>query len=162
MDTNYINNLDFAERHQILEGEVSLDQLARLSELLAMDGVSSQSAIVYKLLGQSKKYQQPSLHLQVDAFLPVYCQRCLEDMHVPLHLNFEYVISAEMPESMDDTDDLDWLEPSEHMDLLVLIEDELLAALPIAPVHAMQCKQLKLESGERANPFAMLKQLKKE
>ena len=84
-----------------------------------------------------------------------------EVMEVPIKLEFEYVVCPEMPESIDEVDDVDWVEPSHHMDLVALIEDELLVALPIAPVHSGDCKQLKLESGERVNPFSVLKQLKK-
>ncbi len=162
MEMHHINNLDFAKRLQTLEGDVPFDLLQRLNALLEMDGVSEQSRIRYQLAGQAQKYQLPSLHLLIDATLPMVCQRCLESMHVPLKLQFDYVISAEIPESLDDIDDMDWVEASVDMDLQALIEDELLIALPIAPVHQTVCKQLTFESGEKVNPFSVLKNLKKE
>jgi uncharacterized protein len=49
------------------------------------------------------------------------------------------------------------------MDLVALIEDEMLMALPIAPVHAEDCNDNLhngvAESGEKPNPFAVLKGL---
>ncbi|OYY50439.1 MAG: hypothetical protein B7X95_05710 [Methylophilaceae bacterium 17-44-8] len=162
MEMNHINNIDFAKRLQTLEGEVPFDALQRLNALLAMDGVNAQSKIKYQLVGQIQKYQLPSLHLYIDASLPMLCQRCLESMQIPIKLQFDYVISAEMPESLDAIDDMDWVEASVDMDLQALIEDELLIALPIAPVHASLCKQLKFETGEKVNPFSVLKSLKKD
>ena len=38
-----------------------------------------------------------------------------------------------------------------------MIEDELLMAAPIAPVHPTECAQLCMQSGEKANPFTVLK-----
>ena len=161
METYQINNIDFAARNQTLKGEILLDQMQRLNELLAPCEPESKSRVIFNLTGVSKKHQLPSLHLQLEASLPMCCQRCLEVMEVPIKLAFEYVVCAEMPESIDEVDDVDWVEPSHHMDLVTLIEDELLVALPIAPLHSGECKQLKLESGERVNPFSVLKQLKK-
>jgi uncharacterized protein len=89
------------------------------------------------------------------------CQRCLEPVTVPIALHFDYVVCAEESATLDDNDEVDWLEQSDAMDISALIEDELLIALPIAPVHASLCKQLNLESGEKPNPFSVLKALKK-
>jgi uncharacterized protein len=162
MELNHINNLDFAKRMQVLEGEVPMDSFQRLKALLDMSGLNAESKVAYKLVGQSNKLQPPSLHLEIDASLPMLCQRCLEGLHVPIKLEFDYLISEEMPESLDESDDADWVEASVDMDLQALIEDELLIALPIAPLHASQCKQLKLEVGDRINPFSVLKSLKKD
>jgi uncharacterized protein len=160
MQINHINNVDFAKRLQTLEGEVPLNALQRLNTLLTMDAINDQSKIAFKLVGQAQRHQQPSLHLQIESLLPMQCQRCLEPFHVPIHLDFDYVISPDVQESLDDSDDVDWVEASVDMDVQALIEDELLIALPIAPLHAFPCKQLKLETGEKINPFSVLKSLK--
>lgn len=163
MEAQYINNLDFAKRQQVLVGEVALANLTRLSAVLAEEGgAAGASKLNFKLTGQTHHYHLPSLHLDVEANLPMQCQRCLEPMHVPIALHFDYVISADEPASLDDSDEVDWVEQADAMDLQALIEDELLIALPIAPVHASQCKQLNLESGEKPNPFSVLKALKKD
>jgi uncharacterized protein len=162
MEMNHINNLDFAKRLQTLEGEVPFKLLQRLNAMLVMDGVNAKSKIKFNVVGHSQKYQLPSLHLDIDANLPMLCQRCLEALHVPIRLQFDYVISSEVPDALDESDDADWVEASVDMDLQALIEDELLIALPIAPVHDPQCQQLRFEAGEKVNPFSVLKSLKKD
>ena len=57
----------------------------------------------------------------------------------------------------DENDEIDWLEPSQEMNLSELIEDELLIAIPIAPVHEANCAKSNMQSGEKPNPFAVLK-----
>ena len=163
METHYINNLDFAKRQQVLEGNVGLSEMVRLQAMLSEGAqAAGSSTIHFKLTGHSQHYHLPSLHLDIEANLPMVCQRCLEQMQVPLTLGFEYVVSAEESATLDDSDEVDWVEQSDAMDVRALIEDELLIALPIAPVHALQCKQLNLESGEKPNPFSVLKALKKD
>lgn len=161
MEAYRINNLDFALREQVLEGEALLEKMPRLIELLDPLALKNNPTVLFRCVGQPTKHPLPSIYLNLDAHLPLQCQRCLEWMDLPIALDFEYLISAEMPEWMDDTDDVDWVESSHQMNILALVEDELLAALPIAPTHDYVCKQLKLESGERVNPFSVLKQLKK-
>lgn len=161
MSGHYINNLDFAKRQQVLEGDVDLLEMARLQSALAEDAIGG-SNIHFKLVGRSQQYHLPSLHLDVEASLSMVCQRCLESMAVPIALHFDYVVSAEESAALDDNDEVDWVEQADAMDVNGLIEDELLIALPIAPVHATACKQLVLESGEKSNPFSVLKALKKD
>jgi uncharacterized protein len=45
------------------------------------------------------------------------------------------------------------------MDLQKLIEDEIIMATPIAPTHEGHCAQGTMQSGEKPNPFAVLKGL---
>jgi uncharacterized protein len=47
------------------------------------------------------------------------------------------------------------------MDVIALIEDELIMAMPIAPTHNHDCVKLVTQSGEKPNPFAVLKDLVK-
>ena len=161
MEARYINNLDFAKRQQVLDGDVDLPEMARLQSALA-EGAIGDSGIRFKLTGRSQQYHLPSLHLDIEANLTMVCQRCLEKMQVPIDLHFDYVVSAEESAALDESDEVDWVEQSDAMDIAALIEDELLIALPIAPVHASLCKQLNLESGEKPNPFSVLKNLKKD
>ena len=43
------------------------------------------------------------------------------------------------------------------MDIAALIEDEIIMALPIAPMHEVICGEVVTQSGEKPNPFAVLK-----
>lgn len=162
MEVRHINNLDFAKRQQVLQGDIGLPEMPRLHSVL-VEGAQSNHNIKlhFKLSGHSNQYRSPSLHLEIEANLPMICQRCLESVEVHISLRFDYEVSAEESASLDDNDEVDWVELSESMDVYALVEDELLIALPIAPVHASTCKQLVLESGEKPNPFSVLKALKK-
>ncbi|MES2579600.1 MAG: YceD family protein [Pseudomonadota bacterium] len=161
-----INNLEFAVSEQAVSGNVELTVLQRLNELLALQADHQQPAnIQYTLAGSAKKYSQPSLHLTIDANLPAICQRCLSEMNVQLKLSFDYLINEAEPVGFDENDDLDWLEASREMDVWEVVEDELLIAFPIAPVHSsehqQECIQHTKQSGEKPNPFAVLKDFAK-
>ena len=152
-----INNLEFAETQQTLVGEVKAANCERLLETLSAS--SKDATISYKLTGATKQLRNPSLHLHIDAKLPVTCQRCLDEMQVQLNLDFNYIICQTLPIETDENDDTDWLEAAPDMNLQELIEDELLLAMPIAPMHAHDCSQQSTQSGEKPNPFAVLKGL---
>jgi uncharacterized protein len=151
-----INNLDFAIKNQEVSGEIALKNLSRLTETISKTS-NYVTNIRYKLVGSTKKMQLPSLRLELEAVLPVLCQRCLEEMPIGLSLKFDYVIAEAVPPEFDENDEIDWLEPSQYMNLNELIEDELLIAMPIAPVHEASCTKTSMQSGEKPNPFAALK-----
>lgn len=151
-----INNLEFAKNQLILDGDVEVVSLTRLSEMLANN---SKSQVRFKLTGASKQLSQPSLHLSITANLAVTCQRCLDEMTVNLNLNLDYLISSTEINQAEESDDIDWLEANHEMDVSELIEDELLLAMPIAPTHAHDCCKQSTQSGDKPNPFAALKGL---
>ena len=164
MKIQSINNLEFALSEQTISGGVDVANMQRLSNMLLLQPESQSMAdIQYTLAGFAKKYSLPSLHLSINAQLPVACQRCLNEMCVQLKLEFDYLITSSEPTEFDENDDLDWLEVSQSMQVWELIEDELLIAFPIAPVHsheyANDCAQHKMQSGEKPNPFSVLKGL---
>jgi uncharacterized protein len=153
-----INNLEFAQKQLRLSDTISVFALKRLLESLAIDGESAKKALVYyELSGGNKQFRYPSLHLHIKTSLPAICQRCLSEMTVDLDLKFEYLISEFSLEEDADNDEIDWLEEQKEMNLLDLIEDELLLAIPIAPTHENGCVKATMQSGEKPNPFAVLK-----
>jgi uncharacterized protein len=154
MKSLIINNLEFATSQQTLDGALDTKACSRLVELL---DDAQKSNIEYSLIGHAKRLSMPSLQLNIHAALQVTCQRCLQAMPIDLALTFDYLIGNEMPSELDTIDDADWLEATSDMDLGELIEDELLLAMPIAPKHEENCQLLKSESGEKPNPFAVLK-----
>jgi len=156
MEKQTLNNLDFAKNERHLASKFDFIAFKRLEEFIEITGTTD-AYVYFELTGNSHQYEHPSLNLKVKADLPMRCQRCFGIMSVPISLSFDYLITDEQLVEMDDVDELDWLEPSPDMDILALIEDELLIALPIAPMHSEICKQLNMESGEKANPFAVLK-----
>jgi uncharacterized protein len=158
MKTFIINNLEFAQKQQKFISTFAVFDLKRLAELLVIqDKNAERSAIRFELTGDFKRFRQPSLHLHIKTKLPVICQRCLDEMHVDMDLSLDYLISNVAINELDENDEMDWLEANNEMDLQELIEDELLLAMPIAPVHEKNCNKLSMQSGEKPNPFAILK-----
>lgn len=165
MKTPSINNFEFAQSEQSIADALDILEMDRLTDMLLVQETLPESKIQFTLAGHNKKYSSPSLHLSIDAHLPTTCQRCLNAMSVSLKLEFDYLITDSEPTEFDENDDLDWLEISPAMSVPALVEDELLIAFPIAPTHSSEqqgeCKQHTMQSGEKPNPFAALKELMK-
>lgn len=159
MNPHVINNLDFAKKNLTLISKLSEVECGRLAALL--DFHSNQSLLIqYTLIGHAEDMAHPTLELCIKVDMPVTCQRCLQSMQYLLTLNFNYVISNDA-ETLDmSADDVDFIEPDRAMNLVDLIEDEVIAALPIAPKHDKECGDSHMLSAQKESPFAVLKGLK--
>jgi uncharacterized protein len=153
-----INNLEFAQKQQKLSDSFAASNCKRLVDLLVIRNKNAeQTTIYFELMGDCKQFRHPSLHLRIKTQLPVICQRCSDEMQINLDLSLNYIVSETINNELDENDEFDWLEVDNEMNLHELIEDELLLAMPIAPVHDKNCSQHSMQSGEKPNPFAVLK-----
>ena len=112
------------------------------------------------------------LHLQATASVPLTCQRCMAAAQTPLQVSqwYRFVATEEIAMAQDDASQEDLLVMTPQFDLLALLEDELLMALPLVPMHD-ECPVLpEFSAGvidvpenasDKPNPFAALAQLKK-
>lgn len=101
------------------------------------------------------------LRLNLEALLEAQCQRCMKPvrLRVTPEANIEFVDAADG--FVDDgSDDWDTLKHDGRFDVLHLIEDELLLAMPVAPKHAQCQPQGATQAGEKVLPFAALAGLK--
>lgn len=118
------------------------------------------------------------LRVQASAQLWLTCQRCLEPMahQVSLNLAYRFVSDERAAEREDESSEEDVLVLSKSLNLVELVEDELLMALPLVPRHAECPSPPPVAFGEvegernpgmadgsprRPNPFAALAGLKK-
>lgn len=162
-----IDNLAFSKKNETLSGILLLADCPRLQELLHQPSLKAESnaqEIAFDLIGTTNSLNQHFLSLSISAKLSANCQRCLSAMPLMLKLHFNYLISdvedADLEAlALDNADDYDLLQSNANMDLAALIEDELIMALPIAPTHENTCVELITQSGEKPNPFAVLKEL---
>lgn len=161
-----IDNLAFAKKHEHLTGSLLLEDCPRLGALLPVAAKNSSAAdyIRYDLQGNTDAAGQPLLHLALTTSLSTTCQRCLSEMLLELNLNYNYLLGEVSDTDLealdiDNSDEVDLLQINKSMDVLALIEDELITAMPIAPMHADACEALVMQSGEKPNPFAALKGL---
>lgn len=94
------------------------------------------------------------LHLEAQALVPQECQRCLEPYAEPLELDrwFRFAPDETTAAAEDEDSEEDVLVWTPRLDLLELLEDELLLALPLVPMHA-RCPQ-QLPAATVGDPFA--------
>lgn len=113
------------------------------------------------------------MHLQASAAVPLSCQRCLGPVITPLEVDrwFRFVADEATAETEDDDSEEDVLALEPRPDLLDLLEDELLMAVPLVPMHgacpaplpaaADDPGALPEEISTPPHPFAALARLRK-
>lgn len=166
---DYIEPYKLADRNTTYQGNITLADLPRLREVVASD----ESTINVNVVFERGEQKQALLSIMLDATVCLVCQRCLDIMTFSTSGTYHYMFMTDergevlLPEGYDALE----LGAKEPFDLKVLIEDELLLALPIIPIHELnECQQLvKLEEPEpietevkRSNPFSVLAQLKRD
>jgi uncharacterized protein len=162
----------FALEAAPLEGKAPLVQLVRLAEEAVQ--AQAQRMVHFQALGSMRSDAAgapvPWLQLNGQVEIDLVCQRCLEPVStlVQFDREFRFVESEEAALDQDEDAEEDLLVSSPQFDLLELVEDELLMALPVSPKHDKCPGDLKLSAAdadfgatsERPNPFAKLAQLK--
>lgn len=154
------------------QGEAPLTEFTRL-----LDGLPQQAErkVSWTLVGETDSLQRCFLTLRANAVVTLECQRCLTEFDLPLRVETrlqlvetEAEIEAEDEEiGEEDPDSPDQVVGSAYFDVLSLVEDELILALPYVPKHEV-CpslpKELDSEGGDadRPSPFAVLAKLKKD
>lgn len=170
------NRLDieaFAKAAGSLSGSDLFPKFPRLLEEAGKKG--GDRTVDWQVQGEIKSgasgVAQVWLRVRASALLPLTCQRCLEpaDIAVSVDRKFRFVETEEQAETEDEDAEEDVLALSRDFNLLELIEDELLMALPVVARHevcpldvklAVQDPDFEAVSGAKANPFAALGRLK--
>ncbi len=167
----------FVRAHQSLEGRVGIDELPRLrASVLAPPPGSAAPAFEWVATGS---FDQPvgrealmRLHLVARGTVQLTCQRCLEPIVQALAVDnrLRFVASETDAERLDEqTDDEDVLALPARLDLVELVEDELLLALPLVPRHEHCAHPLQLPPADEMpapdeaaadSPFAQLQRLR--
>jgi uncharacterized protein len=112
------------------------------------------------------------LHLQAATSVPLTCQRCMGAVQAPLQVDqwYRFVASEDIAMAEDDASEEDLLVMTPQFDLMELLEDELLMALPLVPMHDECPVSPSFSAGDinvagevfdKPNPFAALAKLKK-
>ncbi|GHT80894.1 hypothetical protein AGMMS49960_03400 [Betaproteobacteria bacterium] len=147
----------FAREAGRLEGVVPLDRFGRLrDQLLRVDG-----AVDYRIGGGVGIDGKARLEIALRGQLVLRCQRCLGEY--PWELAVDSVlmpmrVGDALPEDELENDEVDAIEveAAGELDPLVLIEDEIILALPLVPRHE-SCSLLREQGGAgRESPFAVL------
>lgn len=167
----------FAQDAAQLSGSLSLSKLERLAQdLYRVEADFASKTLQWAARGSSVPITggaaQSWLHLEVSLQAPMQCQRCMSEVVLPVQIarDFRFVKNEEEANAQDDDAEEELLVTSKQFDLLELIEDEIIMALPFAPVHEVCPVQVKLASSAedfdaalemKPNAFAALGVLKK-
>ena len=158
-----------------LQGSWPLVGLQRLSEGFAAvaDG-SAHWTLKASTRAVAGGAAQLWVHLSATALVPLQCQRCLAPMaeHLQVDRAIRFVHGEDLAARLDEETDEDVLNLPAALDLQVLVEDELILALPIVPRHAGPCPQPLLPdlaiseappaaASDKPHPFAALAALKR-
>ncbi|MEX0950995.1 MAG: YceD family protein [Gammaproteobacteria bacterium] len=149
-----------------LHGFFSIAELPRLRDALYDDS----GQVDYRLEFSRHADGFEQITGQYHADVMVTCQRCMQPMAVELGTDIRLVVVAADTRAQQLPEDFEPLQQTTAApDLVTLIEDEVLLALPFAPLHrAEDCKAVAAESAHtpdaesgapRQQPFAELDKL---
>lgn len=168
----HIDPIRMADTRRLLEGRIALAEMVRLGESLQDSAGEVTVSLEFGIDNEGIRFMRGRIQAEVS----LECQRCLETLRFPIDSEF----ALAMVRSTVEAEAL----PSHYEPLLVegeplflrdIIEDELLLALPIVPMHESdECSVgtaseqaaggMRKDNGtaEKANPFAVLANLKKD
>lgn len=170
-DPRHLDAEAFAQESVRLEGRCSQEELQRLKQSTLPE---SPAEVAWAAQGERREGRagaaQTWLHLTAETVVTLQCQRCLAAMTAPLAVesSFQFVAGEDAAAALDAESEHDVLALTRDLDLLALVEDELLLALPIVPRHE-QCPQpldvpvspQEAVAEQEAHPFAALAALKR-
>jgi uncharacterized protein len=166
----------FAREAAQLDGAWSAAELPRFAEAGAPEApLRDWAPVHWQLRGEQRAVQGGAaevwLHLSLQAEVRPTCQRCLQPVALPVSLDrwFRFVSDEAQAAALDADSEEDVLVWSRAFDAREWMEDELLLALPIVPLHEVCPQPLPLPiaqaevhevAEERPHPFALLQSLK--
>jgi len=145
----------FVREGRALERAIPLSDLERLHDVLA----NYLGEVTFRLQGIRGERRQSQLTLSVRGHLSLACQRCLGAVDFDLEIdNLLQLVpeGAELSQEELEDDTRDFLPVDGPLDVVALVEDEILLALPVAPRHEKCGLPGGKEAGERISPFSLL------
>jgi uncharacterized protein len=184
-----INTSEFTRSNGQISGHVGGSELLRAADLL----YQGRASIEWQVLGTQKKRVEGGfesyLDLTISGVSQMVCLRCLNAMEVKTQLDRRFRLAKDELHAakLDLEGEIDAIVGSERFELLDLIEDEFIMALPYSPKHddcelpdpsavstdrqraskPRKSEQIDAENsaisgqGDKPNPFRVLAQLKK-
>ena len=166
-DPSGLDVREFARAAGQLQGQSALQAWTRLSE----DAAEKEGHVRWQLVGSTRAVQggagQVWLDVTAELDIALSCQRCLGVVRLPIQIEraFRFVPDEALAAQEDEDSEEDVLVWDKRFDALALLEDELIMALPMIPMHEAchgeQALTSDQEEGapERPNPFPVLSKL---
>jgi DUF177 domain-containing protein len=158
-----INPLRLAKSREQIKGSLQLDSLERLKGVL----LENKGDLQYSLSFDFDESGTCIVESVIDTRLMLECQRCLKPVAIDIHKSSLLGVVKEKDEINTLAKEYEPLQMDEESIFLEnLVEDELLLALPISPLHAGEdCSGKKvldrINADAKPQPFAALAALKK-
>lgn len=164
MNSCLIDPFIFCRSGESLDGQTLVSEMERLVSVCA----DQSGELVWKISGTLDNQQKPRLLLSVAGSVNLICQRCLEPLVFKMDSATAVLVARteeeadEMEESIADEDDVEVIVADGKVDVMDLVEDEALLALPLSPRHEV-CPDSSVGGWKekRESPFSALKELKK-
>jgi uncharacterized protein len=151
-----IDGLQFAHAGSETAGKLTAADLPRLTA--SGCGVEE---VAYRIRGGTNSDGRPALAVEANGNLRLTCQRCLEPLDYPVAVDVELELSEDPVAIEKAADDVDRVLATRSMDVAVLVEDELILALPFSPKHESCGLAEGAQPDERPSPFGVLSQLRR-
>lgn len=158
-----IDPIRLADEGVRLQGELSGRDMPRWREFSAPGSRPMAVAVdlQFERAAQGTRRMRGTIHSRVETV----CQRCLKSLTI--EVSARPMLALLPADAAEDADEGEVLRVVAPVKLSELVEDELLLAMPMIPVHAeAECASLTKAgaapvTGEKENPFAMLNGLMK-
>lgn len=163
MNAFVIDAFEFCRNKERRQGEIAVADLARL----AGECADKSGVVRWSLEGGVDRLGLPKLSLSVAGSVQLLCQRCLTKFAFDIASESTLVlakdeVNADEIEAMLEDDSVDVIVGLKALDVLALIEDEALLAIPLSAKHDVCPDQASLDalmSAKKDSPFAVLKGL---
>lgn len=157
-----IDSMSFAREGRRLDGEVEVGTLLRLTDALA----DTSGSLRFVVSGDGGPDGDFYLVLTVDGILALCCQRCLEPYQFPVSVERRFLLvdaGQEWPDDELADDNFDAIVAEPEMDVVALVEQEVVLALPLAPRHDICTapRTANVRNNMNSSAFAALAALKR-
>ena len=162
----HLNFMQKANNGCEIQGKWPIKQLKRVSDILLSEQGEINIELKFDRAGRN-----PFIEGHISADLKLKCQRCMQAMDFPLDSHFKLGLVLNEAQ-MDELPDIyePYLVEDENNHLPDMIEDELLLALPLVPMHEFDCSEYvntlnseqpteEVKQEKKENPFSVLKDL---
>lgn len=164
MSAFVIDAFDFSRLKERREGDVLVADLARLSA----ESVNKSASLHWTLQGGADSLNHPQLILSVSGSIELMCQRCMTPLKFAVESESILILAktderADEIDALLDDDNVDVIVGSKALNVMELVEDEALLAIPLAPKHDVCPDNAALDDlmgAKKPSPFAVLKGLK--
>lgn len=151
---------ELASQRAVIAGFVEATSMPRLLDIVS----KTPRAVAYRIEFTRDTSRRPKMVGRVEGVLPLVCQRCLDSLDWWFDVKFESLVVTDDQDEANGRDAV--VCPDGRIALEPMIEDELLLAMPNAPVHpheVCEAPTIRAENGNSSSsephPFSALRAL---